>query len=124
MAGEVIDTEAVRCPVCEQPPFSRCVYVMPSTIDVSFGDHYLSPRQREIVARVGKPTKRHHWARIDAARRRYMVKVRRGVRAREAARTRKRRVIAAALRDFDLAEHDRLRAWLAVHAGIFEEETV
>lgn len=117
MRGEAIDPLAVRCPQCGMPKWEQCVYVLPPTINLEFGTHYLSYSQQRAVARVGKPTQRPHAARTDNARRRYQLKKNKEDRSFEAASA-QRRLIATIEREWERQEHFKLREWFRRHGRI------
>lgn len=102
---EVSEADALgaKCPFCQSPPGTRCVYTAPHGKDAA-GNYT-----------AGQPTARAHWQRKAVVRGRRQV-----ARWREARRdtrpvvpaSREAREAAAALRQFDRAEYEKLRDWL------------
>lgn len=114
------------CDDCGAVKGAPCVYLAPKDgkghpINPDF-THWYSPKVQAQLARVGTATKRPHNARFRRASDR---RWRRGQRAVQAAR--RGAVVPAspallaaarAMREFDLAEHERLRQWLRVHGAL------
>lgn len=109
--------EEFRCPSCEQPKGSMCVYTPPKaqTHRYAFTDTNRA-KQQALRDRVGTPTKRVHQVRMALVHRAEM-------RALQEARDRiifkKPSPGVVAYREEQTAEYFEMQAWLRKHHGLF-----
>jgi hypothetical protein len=115
-ASPVTDTEAyeVKCPVCGREPKRKCIRMVPVKKREMAGSGYTG--RRITVRRKGTNIARPHQGRRDAAAR---LRLERWKKENPAQWLREDAEQArAALAAFDLAEYEKLRAWLAEHGPI------
>lgn len=116
---------AVQCSDCGARTGAPCVYLWPlerdgRPVDKDFV-HYRSSRVQDLCGRAGTPMKRCHKARYNAAGRR-LERLQQRVLDQAIWRPSSETLAAArAMREWDLREHLRLRAWLKINAGLLTQ---
>ncbi len=115
------DSYAIPCPDCGAAADEPCVYLPLKGVDAEF-IHYRSSKVQARHALTGKPTKRPHIGRINAAfdraHRRRQRELRKAQHAAVVPASRARLDIQRAHREYDIREFEAIRAWLTLHAHI------